>query len=515
MRKDFSRRDFLRYALMSSGTFFVAFTPLKSLASFAAGNNGNPAATIDAAGINRQAKQLFYQKKYAESIALYQQLITVFPARISYYDGYARALGAQQKMLEAAELYRLGLINNPTNEIFMHRLGLQIRNLCTGNKKAGLTFVTKYGQANLFVASTQLMLDAVNENKKKKKNKTNRGLYLDLRDTLNILDRQNKRLQRLKMPAIDLPQSMKTEIQDLTSPYEKQWTLNRLSRKSSMSGNADANIDKIDKKVRRELYDETEKKIRLQTISKIRKQELTKALTESIKNKDTNKAEKYGMKILAGQINETNTIGKLRNHYRKSKTYDRLIALNRYLYLNNENIPNTLMYAHVLIRYDKTALAEAAALLDKIKDYVNTLPQVSKVCYYEAMAELNIRNGNRLQARTILTEALDKLDGKGGGSFSLLNKYAGTYTDDELSKGENILKALCGADFTPTDEPVWKYVQNYIVYSAENKTGANTMEQIKLYTALAGLQEKSGSAGYGITIATLNNLKSKIPHKKG
>lgn len=516
MRKDFSRREFLRYALMSSGTFFVAFTPLKSLASLTtAGNNTSTTTAIDAANLNKQAKLLFYQKKYAEAIVLYQQLITAFPSRISYYDGYARALGAEQKSLETAELYRQGLIKNASNVIFMHRLSLQMRNLCTGNKKAELAFVSKYGTSNLFEAATQLMLDAVNENKKKKKNKTNKGLYLDLRDTLKTIDQQNKRLQRLKQPLIDLPQSMKTEIQDLTAMHEKQWTLNRNRHKSHMSDDADANVDKIDKKYRRNLYDETEKKLRHQSIKKIRKQQHTKVLNDNIKNKNINKAEKYGMKILADNVNDTNTIGRLRNHYRKSKAHDRLIALNRYLYLNNEDIPNTLMYAHVLIRYDKTALAEVAGLLDKVKDYVNTLPLVNKVCYYEAMAELNIRNGNRQQARTLLVEALDKFDGMGGGSFSLLNKYANSYTGDNLSKGENILKALCGADFTPTDDPVWKYVQNYIVYSAKNKMGKNTMEQIKLYTALAKLQKKSGSAGYGSTLATINDLKSKIPQKQG
>lgn len=514
MRKDFSRRDFLRYALMSSGTFFVAFTPLKSLASLTTAGN-NPITAIDAANLNKQAKLLFYQKKYAEAIALYQQLITAFPSRISYYDGYARALGAEQKSLETAELYRQGLIKNASNVIFMHRLSLQMRNLCAGNKKAELAFVSKYGPSNLFEAATQLMLDAVNENKKKNKKKTNKGLYLDLRDTLKTIDKQNKRLQRLKQPLIDLPQSMKAEITNHTSVYEKQWALNRNKHKSNMSDDADANIDKIDKKVRRELYDLTEKKIRLQTTKKIRKQQFMNALSESIKNKNTNKVEKYGMKILADHVNDTNTIGRLRNHYRKAKTHDRLISLNRYLYLNNENALSTLMYAHVLIKHDNTALTEAAGLLDKVKDYVNTLPPVGMACYYRAMAELKIKEGNRQQARTLLLEAIEKFEGKGGVSFSLLDQYANTYTGDNLSKGENILKAICGVDFTPFDDPIWKYVQNFKMYAAEDKMAKNTMEQIKLHTALAKIQKKAGSAGYGITLAILNGLKSKIPHKQG
>jgi len=515
MRKDFSRRDFLRYALMSSGTFFVAFTPLKSLAALAPGSN-NPTTTIDAAGLNKQAKQLFYQKKYAESIALYEQLIAAFPSRISYYDGYARALGAQQKSLEAAELYRRGLIKNASNAIFMHRLSLQMRNMCTGNKKAELAFVSKYGSAKLLEAATQLMIDAVKENRKKNKNKTNKGLVLDLRDTLNIIERQNKRCQRLKLPPMDLPQSMKEEITSLTSAYEKQWALNRDKHKPHMSDNADANIEKIDQKARRELYDLTEKKIRRQSVAKIRKQQLTIALNEGIRTKNTNKVEKYGMKILADQIDDTQTIGRLREHYRKAKAHDRLISLNRYLYLNNENVLNTLMYAHVLIRYDSAALAEAAGLLGKVKDYVNTLPPVAAACYYRAVAELSIKEGNRQKARTLLLEAIDKFGGKGGVSFSLLEQYANSYTGDNLSKGENLLKAMCGADFTPsTDDPAWKYVQNYIVYSTENKLSNNTMEQIKLHTALAKMQQKSGSAGYGITVAIINGLKSKIPHKQG
>jgi hypothetical protein len=306
---------------------------------------------------------------------------------------------------------------------------------------------------------------------------------------------------------------MKTEIINLTAEYEQLWALSRNKRKPTMKGDADANLDKIEKKSRRELYDDTEKKQRQQTLKKIRKQQRKDALLEDIAKKNTNKVEKYGMLILTENLSDTDTIGLLRKYYRKTKAHDRLITLNRYLYLNNENVPNTLVYAHTLIKHDPTALAEAESLLGKVKDYVNTLPPVSIACYYEAMVDLKIKNGNSQQARTLLLDALSKFDGNGGISFSLLDKYANTYAGDNVSKGENMLKAMCGKTYTPTEDPIWKYVQNYIVYLASNEKVINVMEQIKQYTALAKIQKKAGSADYTSTIATLTDLKSKVARK--
>lgn len=506
MAKNYSRRDFIKSTLLGSGAFFISISPLKS---FAQSTKKANTASIDATALNAQAKLLFYKKQYAEAAAIYQQLIAAYPDRISYYDGYARVLGGQQKTLAVAELYREGLKNNPDKPLFMHRLSLRIQDLCTGNRKAEIAYISQYGQSNLFEVAPGLMFEAISINNKKKINK---GLYLNLRDIPRAVVKQNKAMTRKHLPIVNFPESMQNDIKSTSADYEQTWAWSRSKHKPFMSDQVETIVDKINKEVRRELYTLKEKTLRDSALKKTRKEHWKYAFEKNLKEKNTNKVEKYGMLVLAEQITDTDTIGKLRKHYKKSKTTDRLISLNRYLYLNNENVPNTLVLADSLIKYGNSgsALSEADTLLDKVSDYVNTLPPQGIVCYFLARAEQKIKNVNTTGAQAFLLEGLRKFDGRGGTSYAMMEKYATTYADSGLTKAENIQKALCGKTVDPIDDPVWIFVSNFLEDLKANGKVCSTMEQVKQYTALAKIQKKTGSAEYGFTMATLAELKGKL-----
>ena len=503
MAKNYSRRDFIKSTLLSSGALFVAISPLKM---FAQSQQKANAKGIDAAGLNKQAKLLFFQKKYAESTAIYKQIIAAYPDRISYYDGYARVLGAQQKSLAVAELYKEGLKNNPRKAVFMHRLSSRIQNLCSGNRKAELAFISKYGEALLFESAAQLMLDAIKLHKK------NRGLYLNLLDILKAVEKKNNWLADRHLPAISFSETLQTEIKSVSAAFEQQWATSRGKHKPVIGSDVDANVTKIKNKNRRELYTLKEKNLREKSLCKARKEHLKDALEKHLTAKNTNKAEKYGMLVLAEQIDDTDTIGKLRKFYKNQKATDRLLSLNRHLYLNKETIPNTLALANSLVYHGSSASTsnEATTLLDKVKDYVDTLHPTAIANYYILRATILINSGNRADARSYLLEGIKKFNGRGGAAYAMMETYALSFAGDNLSKGEAILKTLCGQTVTDIDDDVWKYVKSHIDTKKLRGTVSSDMEQIKQYTALAKIQKKMNSAELATTSSIIAGLKVKV-----
>ena len=509
MAKNYSRRDFIKSTLLGSGALFIAISPLKSFAKSQDNTKQNVNKSgIDAIALNAQAKQLFFQKKYAEATAIYQQLITLYPAKINYYDGYARVLGAQQKTLEVAELYREGLKNNPKKAVFMHRLSLRIQDLCTGNRKAEMAFVSKYGDALLFETATQLMLDAISLNKK------NKGLYLNLRDIIKTAEAKNNWLVKRSLPVINFSETTKSHIKSISSSFEQTWSKDRIKHKPLMPTDIDAGVSKLKNKNRRDLFTLKEKTQRDALTKKTRKGHWKLALENHIAAKNINKVEKYGLLVLGEQIDDTDTIGKLRKFYKNRKAHDRLVSLNRYLYINHETIPNTLALANSLVFHadSSSATSESITLLDKIKDYVDTLHPAAIAGYYLTRSGALIKNGQRADARSCLMDGIRKFDGRGGAAYSMLEAYALSFAGDNLTKGETILKALCGQSVTPIDDDVWMYVDLHLNNRKQNGKQLSVMEQIKQYNALCKVQKKTGSAEYGVTSAKVAALKASL-HK--
>ncbi|MDO9153005.1 MAG: hypothetical protein Q7U47_04740 [Paludibacter sp.] len=508
MGKNYNRREFLHSSLLGLGSLFVINSPIKLFANHSYNTTGNQTdlnRTIDANLLNKQAKEFFYKKKYAEATSIYQQLIALFPDRISYYDGYARVLGAQQKTLDTAELYRQGLLTNPDAPLFMHRLSMRMIDLSMGNKKAELAFVNKYGENNILEASALLLLKAI------ALKQSNKGLYLNLRDILNIIDKRNKALTEKGEQLLVFSDKLRAEILSTTSVYESKWVLTRQTQKKSIPENAiDAEVVNLINKKRRELNSTKEKEEREKAIKKEKKLRWKLGLEKNIINANPARVEKFGILILEENIMDTDTIGKLRKYYQKNKLKNRLLSLNRYLYIKNNSLSNSLALATTLCNYgdNKSDLTEANHLLSSLTPYVNTLPSVSIGAYYQTSAQLLKQLNQPANARTMLLEGLSKFDGIGGVSYSLFEKYAQSFSGKKMSIGIDILKALCGKEVKPIDDPVWNYIKAYL-QTQKDKT-PSVAEQLKPLYALAKLQNKAGSTEYALSKSEIETLRSKI-----
>ena len=501
MKKSFNRREFLKSSIQGLGTLALFSSPIKLLAGQSSSSNSTSSA-IDPDILYKQAKEYFRKKEYVLSIEIYKQLILNYPARIVYYDGYAKVLGAQQNTLGIAELYRTGLQKNASNPHFKHRLSLSIRNLCTGNHKAELAFISKYGQDNLMTFSATLLMEAIAL-------KPIKGYMMDLRDFPVILENKNKALDSFNYPLINVETSLTENIKSVTSSVDGKWLSTRKSRKPVIV-NGDAEVDDIKNKNRNDLYLEIEKNSRKKETKKAIKERWKDGLMRNIKSNNIYLVEKYGSLILTDSITDTDTIGKLRKYYRKQKAYDRIVNLNRNLYINNGNFINSLALANSLVKYANTSLAlsEARQLLINIKPYVNTLPAVNTVSYYLTLAQINMKESKPVEARDVLMQGLKLYDGRGGLSYSSMENYAMTYLNSETEKGIAIMKVLCNKEQKDVDESVLRYIKNYLDSIIEKEL--SNPEQLKSLIALAKLQKKAGDAGYSATLSEINTLKSTL-----
>jgi hypothetical protein len=427
------------------------------------------------------------------------QLIENFPQRIIYYDGYAKVLGAQQRLLEIAEIYRIGLNLHQKNPFFMHRLALSLKMLCTGNRKAEKLFIEKIGIDNLMVYSAELLLTAIAIKQVK-------GFMLDLRDIPTLVANRNKKLSDKGYNTIIFPDDLKDSINTITTVVEGKWTHTRRSRKKVYPQDIDTDIAKLKAKKRRELYTEKERTQRENTVKQARKKRWKQALIANIASNNPTKVDKYGLSILSENGNDTDTIGKLRKFYEKNKYNERLITLNRYLYAHDDSIVNTLALASTIVKYSNDTF-ESNQLLEKVKPYLNTLAPTNIGNYYITQSLIDINNGKRAVARQSLLNGIQYFDGRGGIAYTLIEKYASSYTGSNVNNGITVLKALCNKTYNRNKDEIWFFVDKQLEQQKEKPL--NNHEKIKYLIALSKLQKKSFPAEYTKTLAEIETLKAQ------
>lgn len=513
MKKKFNRREFLRSSIQGLGVLAIMGSPISILAKNNSEKTTSQLATsTDPLLMQQQAKEYFYKKEYANASEVYKQLISLYPDRIAYYDGYTRVLNAQQNLLGAAELYRAGLQKNSKSPYFKHRLGLTLRSICLGDKKAEMEFVEKYGHSNLMEFSATLIMEAI-------ASKENKGFMMDLKDFETIGSkinnvRGNVLSARSAQPII--ADVLSKKIKKITSKVEKKWTESRKPRKHAII-NPDIEIDKIKNKNRRVLHFSNEKKCRTQSMQKAINERYRYALNKNIKSRNLKQVEKYGALILTDNIRDIDVIGKLRKCYRQTKSFDQLIKVNRHLHEKNNSFTNALALASTLVKYSNNSsdIKEAESLMNTIYPYVNTLSTVNITTYYLTMSKMYMKNNQLDKARTILLEGIDHFDGRGGLSYSLIENYAMTYWNNKPETGVLIMKTLQDKNRSTqedlTDKNIQKYLTNYVKYTKERPI--SIPEQIKSLSALVKLQEKAGSSEASLTRSIINSLQSKISKK--
>ena len=500
MSTSFNRRKFLKTSLYSLGSITLLSFPAKIFADTSP-QISSSTSRVDPKLLYKQAKDFFHKKEYAVATQLYQQLLTAYPNTLVYYDGYAKVLGAQQKTLAVAELYRQGMLSNASSPHFKHRFALSLRNLCIGNHKAELEFTTKYGQNNLMNLSAALMLEAVAI-------KPIRGYLMDMRDYPVIVTRINENPTRKPKTVLKIEESILAQITNLSTAVEPKWTETRTSRKPLIK-NVDDEVEAINGKGRRNLYFEKEKQSRGKGVKKAKKERWRKAMLDNMQANNMSQAEKYATYILTDNINDTDTIGKMRKFFRKNKNFDRLITLNRNLYAADSSYINALTLASTLVKYGNAGsdLAEIKTLLTIVKPYITTLPTVNTTSYYLTLAQVNLRENLPEQARSILLEGIGLYDGRGGLSYSMIELYALSFLSTEPQKGIAVLKTLLGKKQDNIDPLIKNYVLNQLNLTEKERS---TQEKIKVLIALSKLQKKSGDSEYNQTINELNALKATL-----
>jgi len=226
MNKTINRRGFVKASFLSLGALAVSSLPFGSFAQNAP-VSGISYTSVEALALYRQARKLFYQKQYVASATIFKQLIVAFPAKIDYYDGYAKVLNAQQKSLETAELYRAGVKKNPKNPYFKQRLSLSVRRMAAGNLKDAAIYQSRYGVSDLWQHSSELLVAALVINP------TSNELKLGLRDlpaAVNRLNRANSK--RSYCQSISLSEKTINNINDLTSSVSDRWAITRFGKKA-------------------------------------------------------------------------------------------------------------------------------------------------------------------------------------------------------------------------------------------------------------------------------------------
>ncbi|MDR1698208.1 MAG: hypothetical protein LBR75_00070, partial [Prevotellaceae bacterium] len=417
MSKFINRRDFLKSSFLGVGALAVSFLPFRS---FAQSNNVADNLSLisgEALVLCRQARELFYRKQYAAAATIYRQLIAAFPAKIEYYDGYAKTLNAEQKNFEAAELYRNGMGINPENPYFKHRLSLSLRRLAAGNRKNAATYQKHYGTNDLWQESAALLLAAIAI-------KPINDFKLALCDLPAAIEKQNAANEKRGLPLISsLPEIEIENINTVASSVWGKWRLLRVSHKEIIT-DVDISVENLKNKPRRNLHSSKEQKEREKATKKSIKKRYAIGLDAAITENTPGQVDKYGLKIVNEIAGDQHTIGKLRKYYRKQNFGNRLITLNRLLYAQNDNIINALALATALVKYENgnTVLQECRQLTAPIAELAGkgVLLPVHAACYYIVCSQINIRENNAAGARQALLEGLQFFDGRGGMAYTLM-----------------------------------------------------------------------------------------------
>lgn len=510
MSKTINRRGFVKASFFGLGAFALAQLPFGASAQNVPANS-NSYTHVETLALYRQARELFFQKQYAASIAIFERLIAAFPSRIEYYDGYAKVLNAQQKSLETAELYIKGADKNPENPYFKQRLSLSIRRMAAGNLKDAAVYQSRYDVSDLWQHSSELLVAALAIKP------TSNEFKLNLRDLPNVVERKNRANSKRRHELISLSEESVNNIDNLTLSVSGRWTTTRFVQPKTFGDSEaiDRSVERLRNKPRRNLNNSREQKLREESKRDSIKERWNVALDNAIARNVPGQVDKYGLKIVNEMPDCTNTVGKLRDFYRGQNSVNRLITLNRVLYANNDNVPNALSLATSLLRHNNGngILPECRQLVSPISEYAHILPSVYAVTYYFVRSQIHIREGRVADARDILLTGIQRFDGRGGRAYSLMENYALTFPRQQAAEGVRIMEALCGRGFDDKmDSRIQPYVKNYV----EN-TDFDTLhlgERIKKLRALARMQRLQGGNAQRATETEIAALQRELREQR-
>jgi hypothetical protein len=385
-----------------------------------------------------------------------------------------------------------------------------------GNRKAELEFCRKYGEDLLFETSAQFLLDA---NKIKPDEE---GFYLSLLDVLRGVEKKNQWLERREIAPIVFSEDLQQEIIALTVRYKDKWEETRASRKPEPVENVDEQVAKINNRPRRNFHDKKEKQSFEDSMRKVKKGFKKQGMTAGVKLNNANHVERYTLAVLEEDLHDTDTIGMARWYYRKHKAYNRIITLNRFLYMKDDSPVNTLALASSLARYSNSTpdMNEAIRLLATVADSIQYASTIYAVSYYISNAQAHAKIRQIETAKNFLLQGLEQIgEFNVGTNYVLIEQYASIiHEHDKKSAGADILKTLSRKETlsveknkrTTANDPIWNYADNYLKL-IENRE-LNLSEQLKPLHALLKMQD-GRSGDYNRIMTEINRIKGQMQNQ--
>jgi len=379
-------------------------------------------------------------------------------------------------------------------------------------------FCFRIGQTELFEASAQLYIDAI----EKTNAKPRAYLALGLLDVQRTLDKVNKSRKFTGLTELTFSTTVQNEITNRTQLQREKWNYTRKKRKrKEFSVNSETQAQnrelKSQKKNRRELHFDNEKQSRTREQAKGKKQLYYPLFEASLKNKSTANVEKLHQKIVSIDKNDKNANGELIRFYRKQKSYGKLVQFQREQYTKTPDFWTTVSYAQAL-RLQSKKQAQPI-LCNKAIELYNELAAKSELkgkehsCVYGGLLDCLLQQKKYVELRTTAIKALTPYPLS---YMPFVLVYIKSWTKEgKLDFAEQAYNMLLnGVESTSINpDPIYKYLQksHKLLLQPTGKAnevqgfGVNKEQLFDLYYAMSDLYKKKNNTAAEREI--LNRIK--------
>lgn len=520
--KTFTRRKFLRSVLCGVG-LSVTGIQLSSLFAIPL-SAGKAKQADDSLSVQfENARNFFYKKNYIEAERLYEEILTTIPAHISIYDCYKKVLAHQNRIPEIIPYYKKAIEKYPDRVDFYDRLAITYREIVTGNKKQEKSLCQQEGEDDLLKLAVGVHRQAIQIRPEKK------FLYLSLLDTLyarNVPRKKGGRQIRNVSFTTGLP-SLSDQEKQLLDPYLPEWYYRKYPESANpktkiVSGNSiskiQAQVFKIENKVRRPLYTTLEMESRAKEIKLVTKK-LNVQLHQILYAKNDFPAmTALAIDVLHNNPDETQLLGTTRKFLKKAGRWD----LQRKIYEERtKNYKDFWTQYGLSNAYIHTGSIDMALTTLK-KMSVSTQHRTGKKVdmVYRGLCDCMLAKNNIEAAKAELIKGMNATCGLGGTATSLLLKYAQCLCTQGKSRTaiELLRKKLDSSYRTDLSDPILVYIAPDISTSPElfylhqfynkDKT-VHTEEKVSILCAIAKIQ-KNNSDWSGVE-QTCGEIQALIP----
>lgn len=500
--KNVSRREFLKKSLLLSGSFLASFNSFGKIltASPISGSISNTATDVGKPYMDLQkiGKEYFYLRDYANAEKAYRKLINEYPKHIPGYDGLAKTFYAQNKSMDAAEVYRQAWLQHPEEPLLSDRFARSLVRLCLGNRKHELEYSNTIGQKNLLNYSADIYIEAAKKANKKGQELLSEGL-LDLKRSL---EKHNKSQGRIKKTSASLSSSTLKKLDNLSSDHLEKWNhLRRVKIKKDyrVRSLTEANIrcEKSLKCQKRNLYFVKEKESREREQKLYLKGLYYPSFLLALSKKSIVETEETYKKISKMDPDDSYSAGQMVRLYRKQKKYDKLVDFQKERYERQPHFWNGSSYAQALRlrakEENRLDLCDSALnIYQKIKP-ANEVSAKECINYYGGLIDCYYQLGKFDELKKVVVEVLETRFPMSFTPFLLMYLKSLAKQNDFNTAEKAYCLLLQGLDDSSlTHEPIYKYIKMTRLliersggYVANNeKRGLNKDSYLAIYYAM-------------------------------